>query len=149
MGYFRDNAENIDDFTVTYVPAKNDRLPTDMIGGLSMGFYITRKGWEDETRRDAIVNFVRTMTTDNNVNVFAQGVAVTALKAGTAPPADVDSIGQAALDMINGSTGTVSAVQDNLTSDAKQVLFPDNMKMVVTGSMTPEESIEQALALNN
>ena len=149
MGYFRDNAENIDDFTVTYVPGKNGRAPTDMIGGLSMGFYITRKGWEDETRRDAIVSFVRAMTTDNNVNMFADGVAVTALKTGTAPPADADSLGQAAVDMINGSTGTVSAVQDNLTSDAKQLLFPDNMKLVVTGEMPPEASIEQALALTH
>ena len=35
MGGIRDNAENIDNFTVTFVPGQNERKTTDIISGLS------------------------------------------------------------------------------------------------------------------
>ena len=34
------DAEKLDKFTVTYVPGKGERKATDLIGGLSMGYYI-------------------------------------------------------------------------------------------------------------
>lgn len=146
MGWFAENAENIDDFTVTYVPGKGQRPSTDIIGGLSMGFYITKKAWDDPAKREAAINFIEHMTSDDMVNKFAGGTAVTALKAGTQPPADANSMVTAALAMLKGATSIVPAVQDQLTGNAKQVLLPDNMKKVITGEITPEASIEEALS---
>lgn len=146
MGWFKEKGLDYDNFTVTYVPGKNERASTLMIGGLSMGYYITRKAWDNPEKRDAAISFISHMTTDENVNILAGGTAVTALKAGTAPPSETNSLLDAALAMIKGSTGTVAAVQDNLTGEAKRVLLPENMKFVVTGEMTPEESINEALS---
>lgn len=140
------HVDDLENYTVTFVPGKGERKSTEMIGGLSMGYYITRKAWDDPAKRDAAVSFVMHMTTDEIVNEHAGGTAITALKNGTQPPEDPNSLVLAALDMLQESTGTVAAVQDNLTGDAKQVLLPDNMKLVVTGEITPAESIEQALA---
>lgn len=146
MGWFVDNELDLENFTVTYVPGKNERANTVMIAGLSMGYYITRQAWEDPAKREAAVSFVSYMTTDEVVNRFAGGISVTALKTGTAPPAEVNPLIQDALQMIRGSTGTVAAVQDNLSNEVKQVLFQENMKYVVTGEMTPQESIDAALS---
>lgn len=146
MGWFAENADNIDNFTVTFVPGKGDRLSTDIIGGLSMGFYITQKAWDDPEKREAAVDFISHMTSDDMVNQFAGGTAVTALSAGTKAPDDANSMVLAAIAMLGEATSVVPAVQDQLTSAAKQILLPDNMKRVISGDMTAEESIEAALA---
>lgn len=144
VGYFQDNADNIDDFTVTYVPAKGERKATDMIGGLSMGYYITRKAWDDPEKRDACVQFVQYMTTDEVVSKFG-ATSVTALKNGTIPPEDADSLVQAALDMTKNSTSVVAAVQDRLNKTARSYLF-SAVKDVVSGKSTAAEVIDACLA---
>lgn len=56
------NVEDIDDYTVTYVPGSGSRKATDIVGGISMGYYITEKAWSDPEKRDAAVQFVEYMT---------------------------------------------------------------------------------------
>ena len=138
------NVENIDDYTVTYVPGSGSRKATDIVGGISMGYYITEKAWSDPEKRDAAVQFVEYMTTDDMVNKFAGG-APTALKSGLPEAADTDSLHAAAVTMFNGKTGMASAVQDALYQTARGVLFA-SVKDVVTGTLAPEEAIETALA---
>lgn len=54
--------EALDKFDVTFVPSKNDvRKASDLIGGFSMGYYITRKAWEDPEKQAAAVDFVNYM----------------------------------------------------------------------------------------
>ena len=79
------DAEKLDNFDVTYVPGNGDRKATDLIGGLSMGYYITKKAWDDPAKREAAVSFVSYMTSDEVVPVFAQHTA-SALK--NAPAVD-------------------------------------------------------------
>lgn len=147
MGWFTDNAENIDDFTVTYVPGAGDRKSTDIIGGLSMGYYITRKAWDNPEKQAACVEFIKAMTTDEVVNTFG-ATAITALKNGTVPPSDANSLIQDALVMTKGSTGVAGATQDGLSANARGDLF-SNVKNIVTGSMTAEEAVESALSIKD
>ena len=56
----KEGTDNIDNFTVTYVPGNGDRKSTDMVAGLSSGWYISRKCWEDEKKRDAAVDLIET-----------------------------------------------------------------------------------------
>lgn len=53
-------------------------LATDIIGGMSMGYYISRKAYENPKRYKA-VSFVEYMTSDEVVNKFATH-STTALK---------------------------------------------------------------------
>ena len=145
VGYFTENhGDNLDGYAVSYVPAKGERKATEAIGGISMGYYITEKAWSDPEKRDAAVQFVEYMTTDDMVNKFAGG-APTALKSGLPEAADTDSLHAAAVTMFNGKTGMASAVQDALNQTARGVLFA-SVKDVVTGTLAPEEAIETALA---
>jgi raffinose/stachyose/melibiose transport system substrate-binding protein len=145
IGYFQTNAMDINNFTVTYVPGQGERKNTDLIGGLSMGYFITRKAWDDPAKRDAAVKFVEMMTTDEVVSTFG-ATAVTALKNGTVAPADADALVTAALAMTKGATGIAAATEDGLSSEARSALFAD-VKNVVTGKKTAEQAIDDCLAV--
>lgn len=147
VGYFSENhADNLEDYTVSYVPGKGDRPASDIIGGISMGYFITRKAWEDPVKREAAVKFVEHLTSDDVLSTFVT-TEVTALTAG-AKPAGLNPIQQAAADANSKVSGIVGAVQDTITSEAKGDLFA-NVQKVVTGQMTAEEALESALKLNN
>ena len=144
IGYFKENAMSIDDFTVTYVPGQGERKNTDLVGGLSMGYYITRKAWDDPEKRDAAVQFVEMMTTDEVVSTFG-ATAITALKNGTTAPAEADSLDEAAMAMTKGATGISPATEDGLTAESRAALFAD-IKNIVAGKTTAEQAIDAALA---
>ncbi|MFV0399801.1 MAG: ABC transporter substrate-binding protein [Oscillospiraceae bacterium] len=137
------NVDNLEDYTVTYVPGMGERKSTDIISGISMGYYITRKAWDDPEKREAAIKFIEHMTTDEVVSQFS-GLAVTALKNGVDLGDDIDPLSQSVIDMNKGVTGTSPAVQDGLNATARAVLFA-SIKDIVTGSTTPADAIQTAL----
>ncbi|MCL1824142.1 MAG: ABC transporter substrate-binding protein, partial [Oscillospiraceae bacterium] len=79
-------AENPDDITVCFVPGTNTRKTSDIIAGLSQGWYITRNAWDDPERRAAAVSFVEKMIARETIASYgAEGLAMT-LKGGTISP---------------------------------------------------------------
>lgn len=146
VGYFTGNHEDtLEDYVVSYVPAKGERKASEAIGGISMGYFITEKAWNDEAKRDAAVAFVEALTSDEVLSTFVT-TEVTALENG-AKPAGLNVIQQSAADANAGITAVVGAVQDTITSEAKGDLF-GNIQNVVTGKMTAEEAVESAMKLN-
>ena len=146
VGYFTKNyPENLDDFKVRFVPGKGQRPATDAIGGISMGYFITRKAWEDPKRREAAVAFVFHMTSEEVLGTFVT-TEVTALVNG-AEPKGLNTIQQSAADAIVELTGVVGAVQDAISGEAKSDLFV-NLQKVVTGQMTAAQAVESAVRLN-
>ncbi|HIT34168.1 MAG TPA: extracellular solute-binding protein [Candidatus Faecousia intestinigallinarum] len=145
-GYFSENhADNLEDYTICCVPGKGDRPATDAIGGISMGYFISRKAWEDPAKQAAAVEFVKQLTSDEVMSTFVT-TEVTALKNGAAP-ADLNAIQQAAADCNANVTGVVGAVQDTISAEAKGDLF-GNVQKVVTGQMTAAEAVASAMKLN-
>lgn len=146
VGFFVENAaDHLGDYKLAYVPGKGERKATDIIGGISMGYYITRQAWEDPAKRDAAVKFVEHLTRDEVLSTFVT-TEVTALKNG-AKPSGLNEIQQSAADMCGGVTSLVGAVQDLLTSEARADLF-GNVKNIVTGGKTFADALASALALN-
>ncbi len=146
VGFFVENAaDHLGDYKLSYVPGKGERKATDIIGGISMGYYITRQAWEDPAKREAAVKFVQHMTSDEVLSTFVT-TEVTALKNG-AKPANLNEIQQSASEMCAGVTSLVAPVQDLLTSEARADLF-GNVKNIVTGGISPADAIASALALN-
>ena len=146
VNYFVENyPDGLGDYAISYVPAKGERKASEAIGGISMGYFITKKAWDDPAKRDAAVKFVEHMTSDEVMSTFVT-TEVTALKNG-ASPADLNALQQAAADANANITGVVGAVQDTITSEAKTDLF-GNVQNVVTGNMTAEEAVNSAIALN-
>ena len=139
------DTEKLDKITVTYVPGKGDRKATDLIGGLSMGYYISAAAWEDEAKRDAAVSFVEHMTSDEMV---AQHTA-SALKA--APAVDntaFNSLQVKAMEMMSGVTSLTGAVQDIFAGECRVSTF-DGMPQIVTGEVAAADAVAEGLEIYN
>ena len=147
MNWFPDNIaapEDIENYTVTFVPGKGDRKSTEIISGLSMGYYITKKAWDDPAKRDAAISLITAMTSDDVISKMSGGSAATALK--NTPPAadDANSLQKDAVTMLSSYTGSVDAVQDLMPQEVREELFSD-IKNIVSGSLTAEESIDKVI----
>ncbi len=146
VGYFNENhGDELENYSVSFVPGKGERKATEAIGGISMGYFITRKAWDDPAKREAAVKFVETLTSDETLSTFVT-TEVTALVNG-AKPAGLNALQQTAADVNAEITGVIGAVQDTISSEAKADLF-GNIQKVVTGQMTAEEAVASAIALN-
>ena len=137
--------EHLDDYVVCCVPGKGERKATEAIGGISMGYFITRKAWNDPLKREAAVSFVFHMTSEEVLSSFIT-TEVTALIDG-ASPAGLNAIQQSAAETNAQITGIVGAVQDSISGEAKSELFADIQKCV-TGQMSAEEAVEAAIRIN-
>ena len=146
VNYFVENyPDQLGDYAISYVPAKGERKASEAIGGISMGYFITKKAWDDSAKREAAVKFVEHMTSDEVMSTFVT-TEVTALKNG-ASPSGLNALQQSAADANGAITGVVGAVQDTVTSECKTDLF-GNVQNVVTGAMTAEAAVDSAVALN-
>lgn len=136
INYFNAEADP-ENFAVTYVPSKGDRVATDVVGGMSMGYYITQKAWDDPDTRAAAVAFVQAMTQDSVVNQFAT-TSISALKNPSVDTATMNGLEKSAVAMAEGATSVTGAVQDNIQPDLRGILFRD-IKEVMAGNMTSTE----------
>lgn len=146
VGYFSEKYPGcLDDYVVSYVPGRGNRQASDAIGGISMGYFITRKAWENPEKQKAAVEFVFHMTSEEVLSTFIT-TEMTALLDG-AEATGLNVIEQSAADANANITNFARAVQDEISGEAKSALF-SNVQKVVTGQMTPAEAIESALKLN-
>ena len=138
------DAEKLSKFDVTYVPAKDSRKTTDLLGGLTMGYYITKKAWDDPAKRQAAVDFVSFMTSDDVVPVFAQHAA-SALK--NAPEVDESVFNELqikSLEMMAGCTSITGVVQDLFQGESRVPTF-DGMPEIVTGKVSAVDAVQEGL----
>ena len=138
------DAEKLAKFDVTYVPGQGNRKATDLIGGLSMGYYISTKAWEDPDKRAAAVSFVEYMTSDEIVPVFSQHTA-SALK--NAPAVDESAFNPLqvkAMKMMSGVTSLTGAVQDMFMGECRVSTF-DGMPEIVTGKVSAEDAVSEGI----
>ncbi|MCR4694336.1 MAG: extracellular solute-binding protein [Pseudobutyrivibrio sp.] len=148
VGGIESAVDDIENFTVTHVPGMGNRKSTDEIGGLSMGYFITRKGYDDADKQAACVSFVEYMTSDEVVSKFA-GTSVTALKNGAKPDtSSFTALGNAALEYAGSFTGISPAVQDNLNEAARAPIFGD-MASIVKGSVDAADAVAEVLSIAN
>lgn len=144
IGGIETAVDDIENFTVTYVPGKGERKSTDIIGGLSSGYYITKKCWDDPDKRAAAVDFIKYMTSDEKVSLFS-GSAATALKNGvTIDESELSSLAKDGLAYTKGATGIAAAVEDNFEPAARTPIF-NGMKGIVTGKKNIAEAVQEVL----
>ncbi len=133
-------------FDVTYVPGNGDRKATDLVGGLSSGYYITRKAWDDPEKRDAAISFIEYMTSDSVVAVFAQHAASALNNTPEVDPASFNDLQIKAMKMIAGVTSFTAAVQDLFPGECRVSTF-DGMPEIVTGKVSAKDAVAEGLAV--
>ena len=146
VGYLnRHYPENIENILVSYVPGKNERLASHAIGGISMGYFITRKAWDDPEKREAAVKFVFHMTSEEILGTFVTTES-TALISGVNPD-KLNPLQKSAAEANTSFTEFTEPVQDTILGEAKISLFY-NIQEFIKGNITAEEVIEKAMKLN-
>lgn len=119
--------------------------PGYMVGGISSGFYITKKAWDDPDKRDAAVKFVMANTNAQAVQTYwgGNGQAAAAVK-------PLDSMTPLA---VSGATysqaaTSISAPTDSRLSQEAYTTLIQGIVDVSTGATTPEDLINNVLSIN-
>ncbi len=121
------------------------REPTDMMGGFSMGFYITKKAWDDETKRDWAVKFVSAMIARESVMAFNENGAASPI---IFPNSEYDDpLLRSIATTQKNATAYVAAVQDTFSFGARNYLF-SHISDIVTGKLDIQEALALFIRMN-
>lgn len=148
VGWYEENkAESLEDIVMAFPPSNGgERKATDLIGGISMGYFITTKAYNDPEKQQACVDFVKYMTSDEVVSTFCAAGNVTALKNGVIAATDASALVKSVNAMNAKVTGIAPAVQDNMDNESVRTPFFDNMKNIVTGNADAAAILAETLA---
>ncbi len=138
------DTDKLSHFDVTYFPGKGNRKTTDLIGGLSMGYYITTKAWEDPDKKAAAVSFVEYMTSDDVVPLFAQHTASALKNAPAVDETQFNALQVKVMDMMSGVTSLTGAVQDLFNGDCRVSTF-DGMPDIVVGNVSAADAVQEGI----
>lgn len=128
--------ENMDTTIVMPMPAyAADADPQAFVGGTSMGFYLTRKAWEDPQRRDAAVQLLAWLTSKDSMRALG-GMELTG------------TLLESSFALLENSGSMKRPLQDDMNRTARETWLLDCVPAVAEGSMTPEECWATVMALN-
>ncbi len=107
------------------MPRRDGGPQENCIGGMSMGFYLTRKAWNSERKRDAAVDLLAFLTSGENLLRLSNSAVSGTL---------LDSVRK-----IEANCTFLSPLQDAMNQDARECWLLECVPAVAEGSMTPEE----------
>lgn len=118
--------------------------PNTIVGGISSGFYITRKAWENPNKREAAVKFVMAQTCRDSIERYWEATGGV-----TKPVAELDCVVPENPFAESITAYTESAVEivaptDSRIGGAYKTLVSKIVK-ISTGSLSAEDAINQAL----
>lgn len=126
-------AESMDTVRVLPVPRKGGEGGA-VIGGVSMGFYLTRRAWDDPGRRDAAVRLLAWLTSPEHLARLNAEQTSGALQA-------------SARALLDGAGELLGPVQDDMNKDAREAWLLNCVPAVAEGRMTADECWENVMAL--
>ena len=126
--------DSMDTTVVMPMPAATEGAAGGIIGGVSMGFYLTRRVWDDPTRRDAAVALLDWLTRPEHLNRLGTQQITGALAASA--------------EAMTGDAGRMlRPIQDDMNNSARECWLLECVPAVAAGSMTPEECWRRVMAL--
>ena len=127
-------AEMMETIAVLPMPRRNGEGTSNCYpGGVSMGFYLTRRAW-DSARRDAAVALFAELTSEDSIRRLGNIVISGRL---------LDSA-----DALQEGRIMVSPMQDAMNNQAREVWLLECIPAVAAGKMTPEECWRRVMALD-
>ena len=103
------------------------------IGGVSMGFYLTRKAW-NSPRRDAAVALLAALTSEENIRRLSNRELTGRLLA--------------SVETLERGGVMLSPLQDDMNREAREVWLLECIPALAEGTMTAEECWVAVMALN-
>lgn len=146
--WYSGNIEDVENTVVIAFPGVPEQKAEagSLVGGISSGFYITRKAWDDPDKRDAAVKFVMAHTCQAGVQQYWEaGGAVSQAATEVTPVSGASPFAQSIAEYTSAASAIVTPT-DSRIGDAYKTLVSEIVK-VSTGAMTAEDAINEALAL--
>lgn len=119
------SAESVRVFPVPSVSGNEKKV----IGGTSMGFYLTKKAWNNPKRRDAAVELLSYLTRPENARRLDY-------------PENETLLSRSAWEITKDADALLSPLQDSMNKDAREIWLLTCIPAVAAGSMTPAECWE-------
>ena len=121
--------------------------PSEIIGGFSSGYYITKKAWDDPAKRDAAVKFVEAMTTTELIKGFVEQAG------GGAAAADIGEISGFTPLQMSGSNMAVKAKAtdaaiDSWLSKAAWDYLLSKVPGIAAGKEEPATIVDEVIRIN-
>lgn len=130
--------------TTVVIPFPSSKTPdtatTDVISGFSSGFYITRKVWNDEAKRDLAVSYVTHMTSNDSIAHMSLS--------GGAPAADVTlastqtTLSKTAQSLQENANNANMPIDSSLNKDA-WTYFCENIPNLLRGEISSEAFVTE------
>lgn len=106
-----------------------------VIGGVSMGFYLTRRAWDDPARRDAAVRLLAWLTSPENAALLGAEQTSGQLRA-------------SAEALLADAPMMLGPVQDDMNKDAREAWLLGGVPAVAEGGLSPEDCWRRVMALS-
>jgi raffinose/stachyose/melibiose transport system substrate-binding protein len=119
--------------------------PGFIVGGISSGFYITKRAWNDPDKRDAAVKFVMAHTCSESVEKYAGGSDQAAAKVN--PVDGMTHLGLSGYNYSRSSTVRCAPTDSRISQEAYSALV-EGIVDVSTGTRSAEELLNQVLMIN-
>lgn len=120
--------------------------PGALVGGISSGFYITKKAWEDPDKKEAAVKFVMAHTNKESVTTYWGGNGAAA--SDVEPLDNMTPLGISGLTYSSSATSISAPTDSRLSQEAYNTLIAGIVD-VSTGERTPQELLDEVLSINN
>ena len=146
--WYAGGIEDQDNTVVVAFPTVPDGKAKDgaMVGGISSGFYITKKAWEDPDKREAAVQFVMAHTNKEAVTTYWGGNGQAA--AAVEPLADMTPLGISGLEYSSSATSISAPTDSRISQEAYNTLIAGIVD-VSTGARTAEDLLAEVLEIAN
>lgn len=142
------NIEDTENTVVVAFPGVPDQKaePNTIVGGISTGFYITRKAWEDPDKRDAAVKFVMAHTSQEGVQKYWESTGSVSQAAVEVTPVAGATPFTESIAAYTSSASAIVTPTDSRIGDAYKTLISMIVK-VSTGATSSEDAINEAISL--
>lgn len=146
--WYAGNIEDTENTVVIAFPGVPEQKAAagSLVGGISSGFYITRKAWEDPDKRDAAVKFVMAHTCQAGVQRYWEATGAVSQAAVEVTPVEGATPFAQSIAEYTSSASAIVSPTDSRIGDAYKTLVSEIVK-VSTGAMTAEDALNEALAL--
>ncbi|NLZ82241.1 MAG: extracellular solute-binding protein [Clostridiales bacterium] len=118
--------------------------PGFMVGGISSGYYITKKAWKDPDKRDAAVKFVMAHTNSEAVTIYWGGNGQAAAK--VEPIDNMTPLGISGLNYSSEATSISSPTDSRISQEAYNALIAGIVD-ISTGARTSEDLLNEVLKI--
>lgn len=125
--------ESMDTTAILPVPTVSGESRA-VIGGVSMGFYLTRRAWEDPERRDAAVALLAWLTAPENVTLLSAEQLT-------------GRLADSAEALLTGAQQMLGPMQDDMNKDARETWLLECVPAVADGRMSAEDCWRRVMAL--